>query len=356
MSSSTALGDGTVTLTSAAAPVFLDEYSPLGLLVQSVPMPTSVVGLNHRLTASGTAVEGLLSLSADGQYLVATGYDANVATTGVGTSASATVNRVVGLINSAGSVDTTTAINNVLSGNNFRGAVSSNGSDIWISGSAGAVAPNNVAGVSYTTVGSSTATNLISFATRGVSIYGGQLYAGSTSSSSPTVVSQIGTSLPTSATTATSLTGLPISGAGSTNQFAFAHLGVGGSDPDTLYIADDTGVALTKYSLESGTWVAKGTVGSGSDDYTGLTVSVNAGVATLFATRQKGTSADQLVTLTDASGYDGTLTGTPTNLVSAANGTQYSFLGVAFVPVPEPTSLSALLLLGGAATLRRRRR
>lgn len=75
------VGDGGATLISAAAPVFLDEYTPDGAWVQSIPMPTAVSGSNRRLVSSGSATsEGYLTLSTDTNYLVLTGYDADVGT------------------------------------------------------------------------------------------------------------------------------------------------------------------------------------------------------------------------------------------------------------------------------------
>src|SRR5437870_5688900 len=69
------VGDGSAALSGNATPVFLDEYTMAGGLVQSIPMPTAVNGSNRRLTASGTGTsEGLMTLSKDGRYLTATGY------------------------------------------------------------------------------------------------------------------------------------------------------------------------------------------------------------------------------------------------------------------------------------------
>ncbi len=69
------VGTGAAALSNAAQPVFLDEYTPAGTLVQSLALPTAVNGSNRRLAASGTATsEGLLSRSADGQYLIVPGH------------------------------------------------------------------------------------------------------------------------------------------------------------------------------------------------------------------------------------------------------------------------------------------
>ena len=67
------VGDGTAALVNTGVPVFLDEYTPLGILVQSISVPTTTVGLNRRLIASGTATsEGLLTRSTDGKSTSAT--------------------------------------------------------------------------------------------------------------------------------------------------------------------------------------------------------------------------------------------------------------------------------------------
>ncbi|MGH9819709.1 MAG: DUF3616 domain-containing protein, partial [Pyrinomonadaceae bacterium] len=82
------VGTGTGSLASSATAVFLDEYTPTGTLVQSIPAPTAVNGANKRLTASGTATsEGLMTRSTDGNYLVFTGYDADLGTASITGSA-----------------------------------------------------------------------------------------------------------------------------------------------------------------------------------------------------------------------------------------------------------------------------
>src|ERR671926_389752 len=69
------VGDGVTPLSTTAAPVFLDEYTPAGLLVQSIAMPTKTSGVNKPLTSSGSAFsEGLINRSTNKKYLVLTGY------------------------------------------------------------------------------------------------------------------------------------------------------------------------------------------------------------------------------------------------------------------------------------------
>src|SRR5439155_14267498 len=111
-------------------------------------------GNQKQLIASGTATsEGLLTVSPNGQYVALTGYGATIPTTGLAGTASATVNRVVGIIPaSTGAPDTSTGLTDFADGNNPRSAVTTNGTDIWVSGGSG--------GARYTTFGSTTSTQL----------------------------------------------------------------------------------------------------------------------------------------------------------------------------------------------------
>lgn len=143
------------TLSSASAPVTLDEYGPSGgaAPLLSVPVPTAAASSVNPLTASGTATsEGLLTLSGDGRYLMISGYDAAPGTSGVAGSSATAIPRTVGRIDGAGNVDTTTALTDFASGNNPRSATSSDGTNIWVGGAAG--------GVRYATLGATTSTSL----------------------------------------------------------------------------------------------------------------------------------------------------------------------------------------------------
>src|SRR5215468_7243452 len=142
------VGTGSGSLVNTGNPVFLDEFTPAGALVQSIALPTSASGGNQPLIASGTATsEGLLTRSSDGLYLVLAGYNAPIPTTGLAGTSSATVPRVVGRVDVAGNVNTTTGLTDWASGNNPRGVASSNGIDLWVGGAAG--------GVRYATLGAS---------------------------------------------------------------------------------------------------------------------------------------------------------------------------------------------------------
>ena len=138
------VGTGASLLTNAATPVFLDEFIACRGLC-AVDFAANVGGWRTAaLNAQGTGTsEGLLTLSVNGEYLLLTGYDAPSGQQGPGASAlsttsSAAFNRVVGRVDSAGNVDTSTALQDFSSGN-IRSAASTNGTDLWVSGSNGGV-------------------------------------------------------------------------------------------------------------------------------------------------------------------------------------------------------------------------
>ncbi|RZM18014.1 MAG: DUF3616 domain-containing protein, partial [Sphingomonas sp.] len=169
------VGTGATALSNATAAVFLDEYTTAGVLVQSIALPTadtSAGGItNQTLTAIGnSALEGLLSRSADGRFLMLTGYDTAVATTNAA-ALSATTGRVIGRVGVDGLVDTSTSV--AIGSGNVRGIASETGATFYVS--------TSTTGVSYGTFGTATVTQLNTSATgpvnvRGLGLYGGQLY------------------------------------------------------------------------------------------------------------------------------------------------------------------------------------
>ena len=344
------VGSGSGSLLDTGNPVFLDEYTPSGTLVQSVAMPTTVTGANRRLVASGIATgEGELTRSADGQFLVATGYDAAIPySSGLpGTSASA-VARTVARIAYDGTVDTSTALTDSGSDGGIKSAVTHDGSAFWFAAASG---------LRYAALGSvagSTPLNASSFNYRQIQIYQNQLYV---SAGSAVRIGSVGIGLPaTSGQSVTGLPGLPAS----TGSYAYflADLNTGIPGVDTLYVADESN-GLQKYSWVGGTWVANGTIGGSSDSYRGVTGSVSGSVVTLFATKKGGNSASgggQLVKWVDSGGYNAAFNGSPTGLANAANNTAYRGVALApslplSAPVITTPPASQSIAGGGTATL-----
>ena len=318
-------------LSSSGAPVFLDEYSPTGTLLGSIPMPTTPVtppapGANGALVASGSAgSEGLLTLSPDSTTLALTGYDAAVGTTKVASTAVASVPRTVGLVNASGAVDTSTLLTNVADGNNVRSAVTDGNGNIWIGDATN--------GLSYTTDGTSTATTLSSSKKnnnlRGVLISGGQLYADADSTKDGFSFALVGTGLPTSGSpTFTTLIN------GSIQPYGYALLSLGGgSAPDTLYTADESTNSILKYSLVGGAWTAEGSIGvpAGVTGLDGLTANDVDGQAQIYATANGSSSTGgYLLSFTDTTGAGNQVSGIASQVATASAGE--AFRGIAFAP------------------------
>lgn len=330
------VGDGAGALVNTGSAVFVDEYTPAGVLVQSIALPTAADGAQFPLLASGTATsEGLLTRSSDGRYLLLTGYGRALGGSGsLASTASATVPRVVARVDALGTVDTSTALTDFADGNNPRSATSTDGTALWFTGGAG--------GIRYAPFGSSTSTPINIAGTpsnlRQLAIFDQQLYF-STSSGSAFRIGSVGSGTPISVDQPLhALPGFPLNG--SPYAFALLDLDAGVAGVDTLYVADDgnsAGTGLAKYSLVGGSWVSNGKIGVDADDYRGLTAISTGGSVQLYALRK----GNELVALTDASGYNGALSGEPTLLATAAGNT--AFRGIALTPQDAPAPLGPVM-------------
>ncbi|QKG58225.1 T9SS type A sorting domain-containing protein [Hymenobacter sp. BRD128] len=340
------VGDGSATLTAAAAPVFLDEYTPGGTLVQTINLPTAVSSSNRILTAAGSATAELgLTRSADGHYLVLAGYGAAPGTPAVASSAATDVTRVIGLIGADGSIDTSTSTGSAFDGASIRAAATADGTSFYSVGSDG--------GVQYQALGSYAATqlNTAPLSVRSLNVAGGNLYV-STNLSPYVGLSQVGAGLPTAAgQTVTALPGFPGTTAGASPYgFYLADLSATVPGVDVAYVADDRiigGGGVQKWSLVAGSWVLNGTIaGTVSTAVRGLSGSTSGTAVSLAASSSAG-----LFFITDNAGYNmaPSLTSLPSAVATAGPNT--AFRGVAFAPVAAaPTIASFTPTMGGIGT------
>jgi hypothetical protein len=325
------VGDGSIALSSAANPVFLDEYNPSGTLIRSIKMP--VTGLastdtSNKFVMGGTNVSvGMLSRSSNGKFLTVVGYNNVVGVSSTQLNSATLTPRTFAVINYNGSVNTNTVVTDVGSSTAYC-AVSNDGVNLW-----GCFASSGI-GLRYTTIGSTSTTSInTNSGYRGACINNGQLYVSDGTNGN---IAAVGTGLPTTGPqTATVLPGIPATGFPvGQSQFFFADLNPGIAGSDVLYIANEGDSALQKYSFNGITWKSNGIIGTTADDYRGITGVINGNTVTLYCMRKGGTSAaggGELVTLTDTSGYMGAFTGTPAILATAAN--QTAFRGVSLAPV-----------------------
>ncbi len=326
------VGDATNNRTSAAWRVALREFTTGGLAVGSdVAIPFNGTS---KLTWSGTASsEGFLKRSTNGQYLTLVGYVADEGTATIATAAG--ISRVIGRVDASGGVDLSTIITDGYVGGNIRSAVSSNGIDIWTSGTSN---PIGSGGVRYLTFGSSSSVALHdsiagSNNARVVGIFdlgsGPQLFVSTGAQTTWNGVNMVGTGLPTtSGQSVTNLPGFPGS-PGATNtpspyEFWF-------KNANTCYVADDRTVAngggIQRWDFSAGTWTLTYTLKE-LNGMRGLTGTVNgSGDAVLYAVSagESNTAGNRLVTVTD--------TGSASTFTTLATSSpQQVFRGVAFAP------------------------
>lgn len=322
----------------------LEEYTTTGAFVQSVPLPTTVNGANRRLTLSGNHAAdgpgGLLSRSADGRFLVMAGYDA------APSAAFLSASRVVGRIDQNANIDTTTAVNNAYTNFGFiSGATSDDGSRFWLTGSVGNSDPSN--GIRYAPLGATTSVRLTGTPPSAASaqVYDGQLYA---SSNVPFFrgVNSVGTGLPTTTgQITTNLPGMTGSLPSKATDFFFA-------SPDLLYVCDSriptSGGGIQRWERNAGTWSLDYALSLGSDrGCYGMTGEVDplTELTTLYATTAGNTGSlvnNKLLAITDTGAsalYSELASALPVNPPTGS-----AFLGVAFIPVPEPGTLTFLAL------------
>jgi hypothetical protein len=330
------VGTGAVALNNQSTATFLDEYTPAGVYVQTITLPTAASGGSAALTLQGTSTsEGFLEFCPNAPYLTLGGYNVAPGTATPGTVAASTINRVVGRVDMSGNVDTTTAINTGTSGN-IRSVTSDNGLQFWVSSSSASVGYVSALGASSALQLSATAPTNIRV-TRDVN---GQLYI--TSASGTFLgLGTLGSGLPTTAgQTPSLLNGFPTTTGPSPYDFFLS-----GND---AWVADDrtTGAGgIQHWTLSGGLWSLSYTLApSGTTGVRGLAVDLSGTSPILFGT----TTDNKIVEFVDTGSG-----ATPTFILTGASNT--ALRGLVLIPVPEPTTV-ALLGLGLLGVLCFRRR
>jgi hypothetical protein len=318
------VGDGSIALSSASALVFLDEYTTAGSLVQTIQMPVILSGVNKRFVISGTSTsEGNLSLSADRRYLTLTGYDTIPGTAAVATTAG--ILRVVGLVDYAGAINTSTNLIDGYLASNIRASYTLDGSAFWLSGTGG----SSSGGVRYEVLGGTSSVQVSTSVTntRFVYVYNNQLYV-SSASGAFLGVSKVGVGMPIG--TGETVTNFVNTGTGSSS-YGFA-LNPAGT---VCYIADDRTVAsgggAQKWTFDGTVWTLAYTLSTNlTGGVRGMTVDFSGPNPVIFVTNNT-----QFATVTDAGSSSAF-----TLLTTAATNTV--FRGVSFSPslaAPAPPLL-----------------
>ena len=354
------LGDGAaLPANGTGAAIFLDEYTTSGAFVGTLSSPISTTDTTGLVDSYTAGSEGALTLSADGKYLTIVGYHAAIGTTGV--AAAAGLTRGVALINAAGVVDVSTSLTQATTygANNIRSAVTTNGTDLFLTGNGA----TGTAGVRTAVVGGTTSTQLNNgdatptTNTRVANLFGGDLYfsTGAGTVTSPQGIYKVGTGASTTTGQTTALTAADP--AGSPYDFFFANA-------TTLFVADDrtsttaTGAGGLLQYVNSGS----GFVLTNTYNLAGATTGTTAGLRGLT-----GSATDLFAISSDNRLVDFNLSSTSfTTLATAATNT--NFRGVDFAPnsntlpaaAPEPSQVAGLGFfafgLGGVILKARRKR
>ena len=321
------VGNGSSGLTSAGAPIFLDQFTTGGSPVGS-PLAIPSTG-STALVNSGTASsEGALTLSANGQYLVIAGYNVAAGSAGVAGSTSAADPRGVATVDAGGNYTLAATTSTGLTGNNIRSGAGDGNGNFWAAGAAGTSGGTLYFNTTTTAItNSATSSN-----NRIIQDIGGNLYF-STGSGSTRGIYEISGAPTTIGNTAVSF--INTSTLGSTSPYDFAF----NTTLTIAYIADSDAYTtsaglggIEKWTFNGTSWAFQYSLPTKGVGANGLTVDFSGANPIIYATSADGTS---LFDVTDAgSGSTATL------LDTAAANTVFRGLDFSPEPVPEPATLA----------------
>ena len=307
------MGDGSASLTSAGTPVFVDEYTPAGVLAQTIPLPAN--GSSAFVNSGTASSEGALMRSPDGSLLCFAGYNAAAGTASIASTTAAAVPRAAGTLDAGGTFALAASTGTQYGGNNVRSAATDGTNNFWGAG--------NNSGTYYLGTASAAATVQSTLAnTRVINIFNGNLYFTSAAGGGLGLYSLSG--LPTTASPV--ITNIQMISGSSPYGFAINAAGT------LAYIADDSAVAsgggLQKWVNSAGAWSLAYTLTNAGTGSRGLTADFSGANPVLYTTTTES-STNRLVVITDTGSNSPatTLATAPSNTV---------FRGVAFTPQSAP--------------------
>jgi len=319
------IGNGVATLASSGDPGFLDEYTPNGILTNSVAIPTN--GPASLIIGSATS-EGAISLSANSNFIVMVGYNTNfLYKSGLPSSSATAVPRGIATIDFNGNyafiTNTTTAFN----ANNIRSGVSDGSNNFWTVGAVSGTVYMGLASPPATVQSASTLVN-----SEVVNIFNGNLCFSLQKTATFGVYSFAGLPVTTNGSAA-----LLFATGSSSSPYGFAI----SPDNTVAYVADDrtvsTGGGIQKYTNNNGAWSLAYTFGTGAGSTVGARgVTANFGQPPVIYATTADTSANRLIAITDTNS-----SAVATVLATAA--ANEVFRGVQFAPQGSPPSVSSPL-------------
>jgi hypothetical protein len=278
-----------------------------------------------------------MSRSVDKRFLTLTGFDAGTNVPLISQSNATNVGRTVAFIDFNGVIDTTTVLSDAYdqsgtSNSDGRQAVSTNGTDVWLSGTG---FPLISSGVRYAVKGATTSLQVTDAPTniRCIRIFNNQLYC-STMSGAFQGLNSVGTGVPnTTGNVTTHFNGFPTTAGPSFYDFFFA-------DANTVYITNDAvGGGIMKWTFDSGTstWTNVYSLSAGlTAGCRGLVGQVNRAGTTLWATTADVVPLVVKVTDTGAGSVFTTFATSP----APSGGTQPLYRGIDFAPESGTTPVA----------------
>jgi hypothetical protein len=326
------VGDGSTTLGANSAPVNILEYSTAGTASGlNIALPNSA-STNFVLGGVDNTLEGQLTLSGDGRYLSAVGY--NITT---GQSNGASSEKIVARIDHTAHVDLTTKIptSSGFSGNTLKNAVTENGSSFFVTAGTAATARQ----VNFTASTSATFSGGGGYNT--IQRFGGISYY--INFQVPGFINSSGTATAFTNSASSSLT---FNGAGTNvSQSLYlldadASVSFNGTGYDLLYTSDITN-GIRKWYFDGTGWMYAGVVNpastpSVSGGFYSIVAKMVDGKPELYAV--KGAASNNVVMkIVDESGRTGNWTSTAPIATSLfAAGSNNMFRGISFAPVNKP--------------------
>ncbi|MFD1631731.1 T9SS type A sorting domain-containing protein [Pseudopedobacter beijingensis] len=327
-------GSSPINTTTSSVPIYLEEYSISGTTLtwkQDIALPTTTISGNKRIVAVGNAtVEGKMTRSADGRFLVVPGYDQALGAD-ANNSAAATVNRVVALVDYQKNINTTTSLNNPNDGNSFRAATSYDGTNVW---TAGGGTGSVTGGVWTASSGVVTATRLGGASYHQLRVFKENLYVAAGDQ-----IYQI-TGMPTSATPTPTFTNRSGTSSGANRQ-AFTMVEVGTTGVVYVLKYGSGAFEVEKFSMNYPTndgWTARGSYVCPVSSYgTAIEARIVNNKVELFVVSSAAstvTAQAKLYKITDAAGATSNISieeTSPTLLKTWDN--TYNIRGIAWAPV-----------------------
>jgi hypothetical protein len=318
-------GDGSTTLSSAAAAVAVLEYLPStanqGSPVQTISIPSSGAG---QLTGAGSSgTENYISRSTDGTILTFGGYNASAGTLTVATTTATVAAREIGKVDVNGNYSLVLAgPTTMYSGANIRSVVS-DGVNYWLAGSSGGewYSANGATPIQLCSTNPSNA--------RVIRIFNGNLYV--SSGSSPSVGINAFSGIPTSGVASPTL----IMASSGPYDFAISPAGT------VAYIANNS-AGIEKWVYSGGTWTKQftfGTVNGLTASPYAVAVDFSGSNPVLYSTTSES-QTNSLRKITDTSAFTATSDTTDQAIILASAPALKVFRGVTFAPTTTPAMIS----------------